>query len=268
MDGFLELKNRYLIVGKLTPDGGLLVGSGRTGGETDATFMKDGVGYVIPGSSLRGAMRSLVERIVQTVRPECGCVLFEEGDDSKCLTAAKPKEQTAFEKKTWGTEKERWDELSARLCDICKLFGSPFLASKLKVADSRPLAVTTAQIRHGVGINRDTETAEDKIKFNFEVVEKGSQFGFRLELENAGDTDLALIGILLREMTDRGIYLGGKKSRGLGLVRLERGYTVRGFECLRAFLLLKEREMPEVTAAFEARAERAIEEFLAVTHAA
>jgi CRISPR/Cas system CSM-associated protein Csm3 (group 7 of RAMP superfamily) len=74
--------------------------------------------------------------------------------------------------------------------------------------------------RDGVGINRDTEVAQDQIKYDFEVLDAGASFEAKLYLENADESDFALLYILLQEWK-RGVDFGGKRSRGLGRVVLK-----------------------------------------------
>jgi CRISPR-associated RAMP protein (TIGR02581 family) len=223
--GWLALNNRYMVIGDLISDGALHVGSGLTGeaegDATDAGLLRDHRGLLIPGASLRGALRAMIERILQSVGGNRGCVLFAEGTHPTCLTAQKKEKQREKEKLA---EKEFATYLlDTGLCDICKLFGSPWLASKLRVSDSRPPAGENpmTQMRHGVGIDRDTGTARDQIKFDFEVLEPEQKFSFQVEVENANGKDFALLGILLTQMRQQGIVLGGKKSRGLGRMKLE-----------------------------------------------
>ncbi|MBZ5534278.1 MAG: CRISPR-associated RAMP protein [Acidobacteriia bacterium] len=225
--GFLSLQSRYVVEGTLKSMAAMHVGSGLEGVNSDAAWMRDAAGIFIPGSSLRGVMRSTLERILQSVRPERGCVLFLTDSGSRCATACEA-ERTKLEKLP---EAERLKKIYAGdLCDICLLFGSPLLASRLRVSDSRPGKAVEPQPRHGVGIDRDTETAREKIKFDFEALEAGPRFGFRIELENARPQDFALLGILLIEMQSTGLWVGGKKSRGLGHCVLEPEYRVSHFD--------------------------------------
>jgi len=237
---WLALSNRYLIEGELIAEGSLHVGSGFTGevegAGTDSALLRDHRGLLIPGSSLRGAMRGMVERILQTLDRR-GCVLFAKGSHDTCLSARDAKEQREKEALA---EEELVDFLLGKqngLCDICKLFGSPWLASKLRVSDCRPLGDTHTRIRHGVGIDRDTRTARDQIKYDFEVLEPGPpdaenalRLSFAIEVHNANEQDLAILGILLKQMQQQGIIVGGKGSRGLGLVKLKLGDVVRYFD--------------------------------------
>jgi CRISPR-associated RAMP protein (TIGR02581 family) len=237
---WLALSNRYLIEGELIAEGSLHVGSGFTGevegADTDSALLRDHRGLLIPGSSLRGAMRSMAERILQTLDRR-GCVLFVKGSHKTCLSAKEDEEQREKEALP---EEELVHYLLGKqngLCDICKLFGSPWLASKLRVSDCRPLGDTHTRIRHGVGIDRDTRTARDQIKYDFEVLEPGPPDGedalrlcFAIEVHNANEQDLAILGILLKQMQKQGIVAGGKRSRGLGLMKLKLGKVVRYFD--------------------------------------
>jgi len=221
--GFLALNSRYVIEGDLIPQAALHIGSGSGDSETDATFIRDTYGPFIPGSSLRGVMRSTLERILQAVGGDRGCVLFAEHSHPRCFTVNSKKLEDFDAWLSKQPVSKREIELTKKLlegdglCDVCKLFGSPLLASKLRVSDSRPVAGAVPQmvIRDGVAMDRDTETAREKFKFDFQALEKGLTFEFRLDIENAIGTDLALVHILLTQMKN-GIDVGGKKACGLG----------------------------------------------------
>ena len=82
--GHHELHNRYCFEGELELVSPLRISSGRASDETDAPFMRmfDGTPY-IPGTSLRGAIRSELERILAVVGESASvtsCILFEKGD--------------------------------------------------------------------------------------------------------------------------------------------------------------------------------------------
>jgi len=227
--GFEALHNRYVIEGELEPESALHIGSGMPGSETDAAFVRDAKGPYIPGSSLRGVMRSTIERILQALGNERGCVLFATDSHATCLSAMDEKRR---KKALEGKTEEQVLELLAGegQCDVCRLFGSVVLASKLRISDGRPRSNPEMNRRDGVGIDRDTETAREKIKFDFETLERGTVFTFQMQLENATREDFALLGILLTEMTVSGIDVGGKKSRGLGRCKLKCDYKVSYFD--------------------------------------
>ena len=238
-EGFLALKNRYILEGELVSEAPLHIGGAAPSPQTDAPFLRDAAGAYIPGSSVRGVLRSTLERILQSLDGARGCVLFAEGTHPSCLTDEK--NLKAFNEELRGTDAENEEALQRKVlgdgqCDICKLFGSPLMASKLRIADCRLNPPGEFTIRDGVGIDRDTEAAREKIKFDFEALDNGAVFSFCLQLENAEHRDFALLAILLSEMTQRGIEVGGKKSRGFGRVRLKLKESVSFFDNLATFL--------------------------------
>ena len=237
--GFLALANRYVIDGTLVSLAPLHVGGAPPNGESDAPFLRDSGGPYIPGSSLRGVMRSSLERILQGLGGHRGCVLFVKESHPSCLTDEANRE--AFEKKLKGSDTQKAEEvrravLNGGVCDVCALFGSPLVASKLRLDDCRLKTPGRFTVRDGVGIDRDTESARDRLKFNFEALEPGAEFTFSMQVENATAADFALLGIVLGELTGPGLDVGGKKSRGFGRVTLKADYGVTYFDDVRTFL--------------------------------
>lgn len=229
---------RYTFRGELVLDGALHIGSGgggslRTGADAvDATVVRDSSGIpYIPGSSLRGALRAAVGQI----SPQLG--FSEIGEDNE-IRQRVADERTRLAKLTpSGTLDETG--LQALLNDPAvlspaeRLFGTVWWESPLKIPDLYPLAKKTpeGEVRHGVGIDRDTGAARDGAKYDFEVLARGLRFGFSasLELADAPPTHAAewpqLVGLGLRLLELGEIRLGGRHARGAGQVRLE-GLTV------------------------------------------
>jgi len=231
MNTFIELKNRYVLTGTLKGDEGLHIGTGVPGVDTDAPFIRQGNRPFLPGSSLRGAMRSTVERLVRSLwGPAACCTLFTEpsaGND--CWHGNEDKRKKLEQAGAEGDSLRRdLAEGRGKLCPVCQLFGSTIMAARLKVTDARLKHDQEPVRRDGVGIDRDTETAAEQIKYDFEVLDRGCEFDFSLHLENADDNDLALLYILLKEL-EQGMDVGGKKSRGLGRVILT-DYSVEYFD--------------------------------------
>jgi len=107
---------------------------------------------------------------------------------------------------------------------ISRLFGSPWLSSKFQVQDLNVVEASwfdQYQERDGVAIDRDTETAADGKLYDFQVVPAGTPFHFRAIVENAENWELGLLMIGLHQFETEQIPLGGGRSRGLGVVRLE-----------------------------------------------
>ena len=222
----------------------------------------DGEPY-IPGSSFKGALRSAVERIAPNIPGIRSCQLIENGDtECLTVTRAlqvwlqeEIRENCETAQRTGQAYRRVIDDVAAQrlidhgicteqelntpafartlpyrfvertLCDTCKLFGSTAFAAKVRVGDLRIKGawVEMTEIRDGVGIDRDTETAKPKIKFDLEVVPAQTDFAFRLDAENLSERDLGLLCIGLQEFRAGVVPLGGRSTRGLGGCRLELG---------------------------------------------
>lgn len=112
------------------------------------------------------------------------------------------------------------------------LFGSPFTAARLNVSDLYMADEEWSgmvQIRDGVAIDRDTERARDRLKYDFEVVPASAKFKLEILLENVTKRDRQLLSAGLSEYVHGFGVVGGKRSRGLGVAQLE-GLQVSALE--------------------------------------
>lgn len=228
--GHQALHSRYRFEGNLILETPLRLSSGRASNVTDAPLMRNrgGIPY-IPGSSLRGAIRSAVERLISGVGAAAGlksCTLFSDDD---CNEQARTFQQSGDK-----TDKDLADFAEKELCDVCKLFGATIYASRLVIEDVYPQPQGQLQdksvLRDGVGIDRDTGVAHENVKFDYEVLEPGPIFGFRMQSENMTEQDLKLINLILG-LLKQGMHVGGKQAAGLGKIKLdEQSLIVSGFE--------------------------------------
>ncbi len=232
-DTFLRLKSRYSIRFEAEGEGAMRVGSGLEGDNTDAALVRQSDKVFIPGSSLKGVIRSTVERLARSIWAERTCVLFaEEANVGVPCGNATRKRQQELEANT-GTMLEELRQEKVQLCPVCVLFGSPLMAGRLKVKDASLVEghEGRAVVRHGVGIDRDTGTAKDKIKYDYELLEDRPVFSIELQLENVGEMDLALLFMLFSEWKREGLSVGGKRSSGMGKLTFpEEGAAVSYFD--------------------------------------
>ncbi|MCL0102450.1 CRISPR-associated RAMP protein Csx7 [Dehalococcoidia bacterium] len=218
---FEKLENRYFFTGKLVLENEMHIGSGKGDGTTDALVVKDfNEKPFIPGSSVRGVLRSTIERIAASLGKN-PCLL----ESDNCVTNSRDVLQKEFKKLLEKKNKAQIDAFlnnDSKICSVCRLFGSTVVASKIRITDLL-LKEEKAEpsVRHGVAINRDTETAQDKAKFDFEAVPKESSFSFELIGENLTDDDRALLAVGIQEMINGNFWLGGNTARGLGKCKLE-----------------------------------------------
>jgi len=219
-----ELRNRYVFDGRLVMKTGLHIGGGKvTLSYTDSPVVLTAEGFpFIPGSSFKGTLRSIVEKIVTGLPADldlhsCGLPSKEIFNET-CPTARY--RQITDERRAKPNNSEQIIEDARRnLCHTCQLFGSPFSAARITINDLYLINDTWSgrtQIRDGVAIDRDSETAKSGAKYDFEVVPSTTTFDLRLVIENATPQDLQLISIGLGEFVSGFGGVGGLRSRGLG----------------------------------------------------
>jgi CRISPR-associated RAMP protein (TIGR02581 family) len=221
---FDTFKNRLEITGVLTNITALRISSGRSTEPigSDLPVIKDAFGRpLIPGSSFKGALRSRLESFLRGIL----------GDNPKLVANPAVEEEWSITSQEMKKLKEDFPndlqltEAIIKQTDLpSRLFGSPWLASKFQVRDLTVLPdfwFGQYQERDGVSIDRDTETAADGKLYDFQVVPAGTVFEFKAIVENAEPWELGLLMVGLHQFETEQIPLGGGRSRGLGVVKLE-----------------------------------------------
>jgi len=224
-------EKRYVFDGKLVLKTGLHIGGGQNIFSTsDSPVIRtpDGKPF-IPGSSLKGAFRSTVEKLAP-IAGMWSCALTEgpvmvNGEEKECI-GVQGKAQEKFNQErndnNWN-EPQLIAQIEPKLCDTCKLFGSPYTASKINFGDLYTDEDTEGlvQIRDGVAIDRDSERAMDGLLYNYEVVAPTLAFKLKITLEDPTELDVQLTCLGLAEFLNGFGYIGGKRSRGLGQCQIE-----------------------------------------------
>jgi CRISPR/Cas system CSM-associated protein Csm3 (group 7 of RAMP superfamily) len=183
--GVRPVAARWVITAELVLQSATHLGAGR-GDSADMVLLRDGRtgAPLFPGASLAGALRSYL-----------GDVLGGYGSAENSVVA-----------RLFGGA--RGDDLGAQ---------SPLLVfdSIGKLPDHQ-----TVEIRDGVQIETRRGIAEDRKKFDFEVVPAGTIFPLRFELvvpeaEKEGEL-VSLLVLALSGLAEGGIAIGARRSRGLG----------------------------------------------------
>jgi len=209
--------------GRLVPQTPLRVGAGREYSllGDDLTVVKDARERpVIPGSSLKGSVRAYAEQILRSLAP-----LTDRGGDAPCLSCDPLAEPclTNEDVERIKAEANADVELRRQSCWACRLFGAPWMASRVLFKD---LAVEEGawfdQFGHrdGVSIDRDKGSAGDKRRYTFEVVPENTAFAFEMVVDGTTPAELGLLLLALEGLSHGLVLLGGARSRGLGDVRL------------------------------------------------
>lgn len=173
----------------------------------------------LPGSSLKGVLRSRAEKLARTMGQGC-CDPFETIDAVTDGAAVSCSARVEQRRKALADEEEQLlgPEIYRMACSVCKLFGCLGLASRLQIADAYLVegSFKTAH-RDGVGIDRQRGAAREKLKFQNEVLEAG-RFRTHLRVRNFELWQLGMIAYLLDDLIHSRIRLGQGKHRGLGKV--------------------------------------------------
>ncbi len=172
-------------------------GAGRESGLSDADLRRRADGtLILPGTSIAGALRSVVERLA--------------GVEQKCLLYIK---KTAIS-----------GEKHPCACQVCKLFGNvqpveDAKASKVTVWD----AVLTDEVRErvvdGVALDRSRRSASDARKFDYTEIEPEARLVIELRACNLESHELDWLGTALRLLGSGQIPLGGRSARGAGRLK-------------------------------------------------
>jgi len=198
---------------------------------------------VLPGSALRGALRAQAERIARTITtldvarekpaddaaarefgrrcPACDPLVGAEGPLTSCSTLLEAME---------GTKKRRViaEALADQhLCLACRLFGSSWLGSRLRVQDGIYLPPPEEEAEHArkaqdfLAIDRFTGGGRDGAKFDAVVLWQ-PRFQVRLLLENPQPWELGWLALVLRDLHGGLLPVGFGKSKGFGTLAIDR----------------------------------------------
>ncbi len=218
------LREKIRLTASLVFDTAWRIGSGKEG-ETmsDLGVVLDTLGQpVLPGSSLKGKLRSTCETLSHALGLSA-CMLNHAASGVSCTSDVNYYSRVcrdAYQQASKKGLKSRMRWIADNTCDVCKLFGSPIQAGRLWISDGTLEDwASIVQVRDGVVIDRDSQTAVKGLKYDYEVVPPSSRFKIVIDFENPTSADLALLGAALFQWS-AGSSIGGFTSRGLGRFHL------------------------------------------------
>ncbi len=204
----------------LEPAGPLLIKSGRESGADptlpDMNFVRTyypGTAertIYLPGASLKGAIRSHVERVIRTVK----------GTGEKFEICCDPLDRNkACDRRITRLNITSTAHEYRELCLACRIFGHTVHASHFTIADAYPTKpINELPVRQGVAINRFSGGVGVG-PFEMETA-VGGLFHLQLRLHNFEVWQVGLLALALRDMAEGRLLLGFGKSRGFGKVNL------------------------------------------------
>lgn len=232
---FHRFLNEIRIQIRIKPDGPILIKAGvDASGKAMMNFVRTMRGgrqeVYLPGSSLKGALRSHAERIARTLRNDSVCnpfnTYYQEGEGRfkspwgvpnchETVCSVDRQKQKQKQERLLPAEKYRVS------CPACQLFGSLLSAGHFSVSDAylvEPTKTADPEIRDGVAIDRFSGGASDGGKFQFEGLTDG-EFAATLILQNVTWWQVSWIALVLRDMQDGLVTIGLGASRGLGRIQ-------------------------------------------------
>lgn len=224
-----QLVKKILIEGTITAKTGLHIGGSSVGmsiGGADATVVRNPLTNepYIPGSSLKGKMRSLLEKVEGKFGPPIG-EHIQKGPLTEFVTEGNGLTKEDADRinlivKIFGTMPEKIkksDEVPSRLivrdCELER-------ESAQKLANSKDTDMPYTEVKTEVVIDRITSAATPR---QLERVPAGAVFNMRMILNiYSGDDEKAMLNKIFEGLAlVQNDYLGGKGTRGSGEVDIK-----------------------------------------------
>ncbi len=243
------IEKRLFLRGELIARTALRVGADRAvdTAASDLPVMRDGRGLpYLPGSSFKGALRSAVEAMLRGATQPGGwsedeppatpwaCDPLAEGGKDAYRDGKRDANTACLDRK-WverlkggnGAAEDRdldFDRAWDHSCSVCRLFGNNELGGRVLFADLPLLPVdddtVPIEVRDSVAIERDTLTAKDGGKYDYEVVPAGTRFALEIVLDNPEPLSTGLLVAGIEAFNEGHARIGGFASRGLGRVEI------------------------------------------------
>ena len=188
---------------------------------SDAPIMRDANKRpFIPGSSIKGIMRTASERLAHLVT-----------DTTICFTEQKKCELDTTTIKAQ-TEAALYEQIDEKICPVCRTYGGGTIASHVYFKHAyfdKDVTVKTRE-RASNRIDRETGTAADSALYWYEYIAAGQQLTLTFEAENLSEENLKILGVALLQLRRDLLRIGGLQARGLGQIEFVSGQvTVEDF---------------------------------------
>jgi CRISPR-associated protein Csm3 len=238
-DTELRLIGKLILTGELHCETGLHIGAGKGSleiGGADNPVVKDAFGRpYIPGSSLRGKLRSLLEQATGLAVPsELVYLSKRKGQEVRIHQSDRPDDEVCllFGRSPGRMERVSGDPIDALTASPARLtvYDAPLDPDSITPQMRENLDDELTEVKSENAIDRITSQANPR---TLERVPAGARFGVRMVLDLLCEEDKALLPLLvqaLRLLEDDA--LGGGGSRGSGRVRfsnLKLVWRRRGF---------------------------------------
>ncbi|MDQ1472350.1 MAG: CRISPR-associated protein Csm3 [Bryobacterales bacterium] len=222
----LKLIGKLILEGEMHCETGLHIGAGKGSleiGGADNPVVKDSHGRpYVPGSTLRGRIRALLEQATGAAVPsELVYISKRKGQEVRIHQSDRPDDEICilFGRSPGRMEKVGGGDLESNHATPARLsvFDAPLVAESITPQMRESLDDELTEVKSENAIDRITSQANPR---TLERVPAGARFRFRMVLDMLCPEDVVLPGLLtqgLRLLEDD--TLGGGGSRGSGRVR-------------------------------------------------
>ncbi len=224
MSDFDMFSNRWEITGKITLVTPLRIGGGQNAGAYSLSQSPVLLSYdaqtqtaqpYVPGSSLKGVLRSTMERIIRTLNENKSCIAVGERRAVHNMLCGK---SDCVPCSIFGSQKSGASirVQDAHLCDDVR-FGD--------VLDERPHCATVYDSRSDPYEMQMVRKGNFKVPKTIlrmeEVVAANTSFDLNINIDNVTDLDVGLLLLALEEFNYKRCHFGGGVSRGHGFADIE-----------------------------------------------
>jgi len=198
---------------------------------------------ILPGSSLRGVLRSQAERIARTIttfeiketKPDQAAKAFG-AKCPACDPLQRPDKNEAQNRPLASCDsllknvliKPTDETKNVHLCLACWLFGSTRRGSRFIVEDAFSQENLPNKVLDFLAIDRFTGGGRDGAKFDAVALWR-PEFSVRLHLENPADWELGWLLLTLRDMTEGLVPIGFGAAKGFGQAKIDKFTLKYGF---------------------------------------
>lgn len=168
--------------------------------------------FYVPGTSLRGPLRSQAELIVRSLAPgdaeapRTACDPFEDGEENPASKSCSAR-----------MDQMRPEVPYEAACPACKLFGCTGTASRVQLADADLEPGYRSVMRDMIGIDRFTGGVYSGANMRFHALE-GARFTAAVVVRNFELWQLGLLAYVFRDFASGEVAIGFGKSKGFGRV--------------------------------------------------
>lgn len=247
-----RFENKYIIKGYLIAETPIHIGVGDNdfspNAVDDRVIRDENNNPFIPGTSIKGVLRTFIERLINAgifenmneyVEKEKGNKIWAcDILNNPCISDDIYKE---IKKKCENKDKREFaKEIYCEQCDVCKLFGGLHFASKIQISDAKLVDdKANTSIRDGVAIDRDSLTAANASKYTYECINPGAKFKFEMTIDNLDENHKEIVQFLISFLSSGDMKIGGKTSAGLGSIKLvdEKIYLIDDINGLKEYYL-------------------------------